>query len=79
MVFLVCRNMTLEGETDGHGRGYLDFYADREAVSPSSTFSLISSIFFRIKMVENPGCGELLGGESKCGGLLRLGSVLLNI
>ena len=60
------------GETDGHGRGYLDFYADREAVSPSSTFWLISSNFFRIEMVENPGCGELLGGESRCGGLLRL-------
>lgn len=58
----------LEQETDGHGRGYLTSMQIGKQF-PSSTFWLISSIFFKIEMVENPGCGELLGGESRCGGL----------
>lgn len=59
-MFVVCWGMTLDGGTDGYARGHLDLDGGKEAVSLSGMWWLISSIFFRIEMVEKPECGELL-------------------
>ena len=46
--------MTLDRGTDGYASGYLDLDGGKEAISLSGMCWLISSIFFRIEMVEKP-------------------------